>query len=123
MRGVELSALHTIEAAMDASDRKKHLTLPRLAYVVSSLACKSRTSYAFSAASTPMQKRSVQHQFTLPTLLSRLALLRQSTRRKREKRMNNKTIKVDNLARVEGEGALFVKIKNNRVADVKFRII
>jgi len=36
--------------------------------------------------------------------------------------MKNKTIKVDYLARVEGEGALFVKIKNNEVADVKLRI-
>lgn len=36
--------------------------------------------------------------------------------------MKNKTIKVDYLARVEGEGAIFVKIKNGAVADVKFRI-
>lgn len=32
------------------------------------------------------------------------------------------TIKVDYLARVEGEGALFVKLKGDRVQDVKFRI-
>jgi coenzyme F420-reducing hydrogenase alpha subunit len=37
--------------------------------------------------------------------------------------MNNKTIKVDYLARVEGEGALYVKIKNGRVTDVKLKII
>jgi sulfhydrogenase subunit alpha len=37
--------------------------------------------------------------------------------------MNNKTIKVDYLARVEGEGALYVKIKNDRVTDVKLKII
>jgi len=36
--------------------------------------------------------------------------------------MKNKTIKVDYLARVEGEGALLVKIKNGEVADVKLRI-
>ncbi len=36
--------------------------------------------------------------------------------------MKNGTIKVDYLARVEGEGALLVKVKNNAVADVKFRI-
>ncbi len=36
--------------------------------------------------------------------------------------MNSKTIKVDVLARVEGEGALFVKIKDQHVADVKLRI-
>ncbi len=36
--------------------------------------------------------------------------------------MNNKTIKVDYLARVEGEGALYVKIKNDRVTDVKLKI-
>jgi len=36
--------------------------------------------------------------------------------------MNDKTIKVDYLARVEGEGSVFVKIKNNEVADVKFKV-
>jgi coenzyme F420-reducing hydrogenase alpha subunit len=36
--------------------------------------------------------------------------------------MRHKTIKVDYLARVEGEGALFVKIKDGEVADVKLRI-
>jgi coenzyme F420-reducing hydrogenase alpha subunit len=35
---------------------------------------------------------------------------------------NNRTIKVDYLARVEGEGGLTVKIKNNAVTDVKFTI-
>lgn len=33
-----------------------------------------------------------------------------------------RTVKVDYLARVEGEGALYVKIKDNKVADVKFKI-
>jgi sulfhydrogenase subunit alpha len=33
-----------------------------------------------------------------------------------------KTIKVDYLARVEGEGALYVRISKNQVKDVKFRI-
>ncbi len=32
------------------------------------------------------------------------------------------TIKVDYLARVEGEGALYIKIKDNRVKDVKLKI-
>ena len=32
---------------------------------------------------------------------------------------STKTIKVDYLARVEGEGALYVKISGGRVADVK----
>ncbi len=36
--------------------------------------------------------------------------------------MNNKTIKVDYLARVEGEGAMYVKIRNNQVQDVQFKI-
>jgi coenzyme F420-reducing hydrogenase alpha subunit len=36
--------------------------------------------------------------------------------------MNDRTIKVDMISRVEGEGALTVKIKNNAVDDVKFRI-
>jgi sulfhydrogenase subunit alpha len=36
--------------------------------------------------------------------------------------MSGKTIRVDVLARVEGEGALYLKIKDQRVADVKLRI-
>nr|MBN2276444.1 Ni/Fe hydrogenase subunit alpha [candidate division Zixibacteria bacterium] len=36
--------------------------------------------------------------------------------------MKSKIIKVDYLARVEGEGRFFVKIKNDAVADVKFSI-
>jgi coenzyme F420-reducing hydrogenase alpha subunit len=36
--------------------------------------------------------------------------------------MSDKTIKVDYLARVEGEGAMFVRIKKGRVADVKLKI-
>ncbi len=36
--------------------------------------------------------------------------------------MKNRTIKVDYLARVEGEGALLVKLKGDTVADVKLRI-
>ena len=36
--------------------------------------------------------------------------------------MNDKTIKVDYLARVEGEGSIYVKIKNNEVSDVKFKV-
>ncbi len=41
---------------------------------------------------------------------------------KRVTKMKNKTIKVDYLARVEGEGSLFVKIKNDQVSEVKFGI-
>lgn len=36
--------------------------------------------------------------------------------------MKNKTIKVDYIARVEGEGALHLKIKNNEVAEVRLEI-
>ena len=36
--------------------------------------------------------------------------------------LKSRTIKVDYLARVEGEGALYVKIKDGTVADVKFKI-
>jgi sulfhydrogenase subunit alpha len=36
--------------------------------------------------------------------------------------MNTKTIKADYLARVEGEGALYVKIRGDQVLEVKFRI-
>src|SRR5215510_3925089 len=36
--------------------------------------------------------------------------------------MRSRTIKVDYLSRVEGEGAILVRIKNGQVADVKFKI-
>jgi len=36
--------------------------------------------------------------------------------------MKNRTIKVDQLARVEGEGAVFIKITDGKVVDSKFRI-
>ncbi len=36
--------------------------------------------------------------------------------------MKNNTIKVDILARVEGEGGLFIKVKNDQVTDVKFTV-
>jgi coenzyme F420-reducing hydrogenase alpha subunit len=36
--------------------------------------------------------------------------------------MKTRTIKVENLARVEGEGALFVKIKGGQVMDVQLKI-
>lgn len=38
------------------------------------------------------------------------------------KTKNSRTLKVDVLARVEGEGALYVKIKKNRVTDVQLKI-
>jgi coenzyme F420-reducing hydrogenase alpha subunit len=41
---------------------------------------------------------------------------------KRVKLMKSKSVKVDYLARVEGEGGLHIKIKDNRVIDVKFNI-
>src|SRR5579863_7096096 len=42
---------------------------------------------------------------------------------RRVKRLKNKTIKVDYLARVEGEGALYVKMRGDKVVDVKLKII
>jgi len=39
-----------------------------------------------------------------------------------EPRKKSGTIKVDYMARVEGEGALFVKLKNDQVQDVKLKI-
>ena len=36
--------------------------------------------------------------------------------------MKNRVIKVDTLARVEGEGGVFLKISEGKVADVKLRI-
>lgn len=41
---------------------------------------------------------------------------------KKVSRMKTRTIKTDYLARVEGEGALYVKIKDAKVEDVKFKI-
>lgn len=41
---------------------------------------------------------------------------------RRAKLMKNKTIKVDYLARVEGEGSLTVNIKGNKIQDLKFKI-
>src|SRR5260370_11246869 len=41
---------------------------------------------------------------------------------RRVSHMKAKTIKVDYLARVEGEGALYVKIKGDKVTDVKLKI-
>ncbi|MBZ0281597.1 MAG: Ni/Fe hydrogenase subunit alpha [Anaerolineae bacterium] len=41
---------------------------------------------------------------------------------KTDTRTENRVIKVNMLARVEGEGGLYVKIKNNEVADVKLKI-
>lgn len=38
------------------------------------------------------------------------------------KAKNSRTLKVDVLARVEGEGALYVKIKENKVTDVQLKI-
>jgi coenzyme F420-reducing hydrogenase alpha subunit len=40
----------------------------------------------------------------------------------RAKRMKSRTIKVDYLARVEGEGGLYVKIKGDKLVDVKLKI-
>jgi coenzyme F420-reducing hydrogenase alpha subunit len=42
--------------------------------------------------------------------------------RKRNRNPKTKTVRVDALARVEGEGALYVKIKGDEVADVKLKI-
>ena len=36
--------------------------------------------------------------------------------------MRTKTIKVDYLARVEGEGGLYIKVRDNKVVDVKLKI-
>ena len=40
----------------------------------------------------------------------------------KQKTQGSMTIKVENLARVEGEGALYVKIRNNQIADVQLNI-
>src|SRR5512147_742495 len=41
---------------------------------------------------------------------------------KRAKRMKNRVVKVDTLARVEGEGGVFVKVTDGKVGEVKVRI-
>jgi coenzyme F420-reducing hydrogenase alpha subunit len=41
---------------------------------------------------------------------------------KRVRPMRSKTIKVDYLARVEGEGALYIRVKDGTVVDVKLKI-
>lgn len=49
-------------------------------------------------------------------------MLTLSRSERKAKRMKNRTIKVDYLARVEGEGALYVKIKNGEVENVRLKI-
>ena len=49
-------------------------------------------------------------------------MLMPSLSAKRARRMKSKIIKTDFLARVEGEGSLFVKIKGQRVTEVKLKI-
>jgi sulfhydrogenase subunit alpha len=49
-------------------------------------------------------------------------MLMRNNSEKKVKPMKSRTIKVDYLARVEGEGSLYVKIKNDEVTDVKFKI-
>ncbi len=49
-------------------------------------------------------------------------MLTPSLSAKRARRMKSKIIKTDFLARVEGEGSLFVKIKGQRVTEVKLKI-
>src|ERR1043166_9738083 len=41
---------------------------------------------------------------------------------RRANRMKSRTIKVDYLARVEGEGGLHIKVKGDQVVDVKLKI-
>ena len=41
---------------------------------------------------------------------------------KRRKRSDKRVIKVDALARVEGEGALYLRVKGNEIKDLQFRI-
>jgi sulfhydrogenase subunit alpha len=47
---------------------------------------------------------------------------RQVLRKKSTKKQATRTIKVEQLARVEGEGALYVKIKGNEITGLKFTI-
>src|SRR5512135_1377987 len=69
------------------------------------------TSCAPSAALTHMPNRSAK----------RVKLMKGKSSSKSTKARVS-TIKVDYLARVEGEGSLFVKIKDNTVEDVQFKI-
>ncbi len=51
-----------------------------------------------------------------------LSRLEKKVKQMKSSKTNNRTIKVDYLARVEGEGSIYVKIKNNEVTNVKFGI-
>src|SRR5690242_19994605 len=99
-RAAEPSARPIIAAAMAALGQWKSPTPHRSATAGSSSGRPGRRSCAFIAASTPRPKPSGR----------------------RAPSMNTKTIKVDMLARVEGEGALYVRLKGGQVADVKFKI-
>ena len=48
--------------------------------------------------------------------------MRNHSEKKAKQMKNNRTIKVNYLARVEGEGSINIKIKNGKVSDVKFGI-
>src|SRR5664279_1309148 len=75
-------------------------------------------------------KRSARHrktscERTVPTTPTPRHSARRATLMKAKdttKKAQTKVIKVDVLSRVEGEGALYVKIKNRTVIDVEFRI-
>src|SRR5712692_5708756 len=85
---------------MVASVRKKRPILSRCVPAGASLAQVSMRSCARFVVSMPMPRHSAR----------------------RVSHMKAKTIKVDYLARVEGEGALYVKIKGDKVTDVKLKI-
>src|SRR5208282_2607439 len=53
---------------------------------------------------------------------SEILMRMQTHSESRAKPMKSRSIKVDYLSRVEGEGSLYIKIKNNIVVDSKFKI-
>src|SRR5579862_1089975 len=94
------SARHTIAAATVATGPCSRLTRPRWQRAGCSWERKNRTCCARFAVTTVTPRHSAA----------------------KAKVMKNKTVKVDFLARVEGEGGLYVKVKGKAVADVQFRI-
>jgi coenzyme F420-reducing hydrogenase alpha subunit len=50
-----------------------------------------------------------------------LSRLEKKVKQMKNSKTNNRTIKVDYLRKVEGESSIYVKIKNNEVANVKIQ--
>src|SRR5262245_49175759 len=90
---------------MAASARWRRRTRARSAAGSAGSASTSATSCASTARSTPRPRRSGRR-----------------ARRVSEPERRTRTLRTDALARVEGEGAMYVRIADGEVADLKLRI-